>query len=126
MAAGLEQREAALVERDHELRRLSMAIEQSPESIVITDTAGTIEYVNDAFARNTGFAREELIGRNPRILNKGATPRATYEDLWATLARGEVWRGEFHNARKDGSSYIELATVAPIRDAAGVVTHYVG
>ncbi|WP_345793898.1 EAL domain-containing protein [Thauera sp. JM12B12] len=125
MAAGLEQREAALVARDHELRRLSMAVEQSPESIVITDTAGAIEYVNDAFVRNTGYAREELIGRNPRILNKGATPSATYQDLWATLGRGEVWRGEFHNTRKDGSSYIELATVAPIRDAGGVVTHYV-
>ena len=126
LAAGLERREAALAERDHELRRLSMAIEQSPESIVITDTAGCIEYVNDAFARNTGFAREELIGRNPRILNNGATPRATYEDLWATLLRGEVWRGEFHNTRKDGTPFIELATLAPIRDADGVVTHYVG
>ncbi len=125
MAAGLEQREAALVARDHELRRLSMAVEQSPESVVITDTSGAIEYVNDAFVRNTGYARDELIGRNPRILNKGATPSATYEDLWATLARGEVWRGEFHNTRKDGSSYIELATVAPIRDADGVITHYV-
>jgi diguanylate cyclase (GGDEF)-like protein/PAS domain S-box-containing protein len=125
MAAGLEGREAALAERDHELRRLSMAIEQSPESIVITDTAGCIEYVNDAFARNTGYAREELIGRNPRVLNTGATPAATYRDLWATLLRGEVWRGEFHNTRKDGSNYIELATVAPIRDADGVVTHYV-
>ena len=126
MAAGLERREAELVARDHELRRLSMAIEQSPESIVITDTAGRIEYVNDAFVRNTGYAREELIGRNPRILNHGATPLATYQDLWATLLRGEVWRGEFHNARKDGTPFIELATLAPIRDADGMVTHYVG
>ena len=125
MAAELERREAALAARDHELRRLSMAIEQSPESIVITDTSGSIEYVNDAFVRNTGYAREELLGRNPRILNTGATPAATYQDLWATLGRGEVWRGEFHNTRKDGSRYIELATVAPIRDADGVITHYV-
>lgn len=126
MAVELERRQSELARRDHELRRLSMAIEQSPESIVITDTDGSIEYVNDAFVRNTGYAREELIGRNPRILNSGATPRATYEDLWATLLRGEVWRGEFHNTRKDGSTFIELATVAPIRDAYDVVTHYVG
>lgn len=125
MAVGLERRESALAARDSELRRLSMAIEQSPESIVITDTAARIEYVNDAFVRNSGYAREELIGRNPRILNNGATPTATYQELWATLLRGEVWRGEFHNTRKDGTHYIELATVAPIRDADGRVTHYV-
>lgn len=125
MAAGLEQHAAELAARDHQLRRLSMAVEQSPESIVITDTDGRIEYVNDAFVRNTGYAREELIGHNPRILNNGATPGATYQDLWATLLRGEVWRGEFHNTRKDGSQFIELATVAPIRGPDGVVTHYV-
>jgi diguanylate cyclase (GGDEF)-like protein/PAS domain S-box-containing protein len=126
MAAGLERRDAELVARDHELRRLTMAIEQSPESIVITDTSARIEYVNDAFVRNSGYARAELIGRNPRILNNGATPLATYQDLWATLLRGEVWRGEFHNARKDGTPFIELATLAPIRNANGAVTHYVG
>lgn len=125
MAAELEQREAALTVRDLELRRLSAAVEQSPESVIITDTSASIEYVNDACVRNTGYAREELIGCNPRILNRGATPTATYKDLWATLTRGEVWRGEFHNARKDGSSFIELATVAPVRGADGRVTHYV-
>ncbi|HRP66609.1 MAG TPA: EAL domain-containing protein, partial [Thauera sp.] len=125
MAADLERRNAELIRRDEELSRLSMAIEQSPESVVITDTDGRIEYVNDAFVRNTGYAREELIGGNPHILNTGRTPRATYEQLWATLARGEVWRGEFTNTRRDGSHYTESATIAPIKGADGRVTHYV-
>ena len=125
MAADLERRNAELIRRDEELSRLSMAIEQSPESVVITDTDGRIEYVNDAFVRNTGYAREELIGGNPRILNTGRTPRATYEQLWATLARGEVWRGEFTNTRRDGSHFTEFATIAPIKGADGRVTHYV-
>jgi len=111
--------------RDQMLRRLSMAVEQSPTSIAITDTRGRIEYVNDAFLRITGYTQEDLIGANPRILNNGATPRSTYESLWSTLKSGEVWRGEFHNARKDGSPFIESATIAPIRDSSGVVTHYV-
>lgn len=118
MASGLE-------ERDAMVSRLSMAVEQSPEGIVITDTTGRIEYVNDALVRNTGYTREELIGRNPRILNTGRTPRATHEDLWATLARGAVWRGELHNTRKDGSAYVELATIAPIKRPDGAITHYV-
>lgn len=125
MAEGLECREAEIESRDRMLRRLSMAVEQSPTSIAITDTRGRIEYVNDAFLRITGYTRDEIIGANPRILNNGATPRATYESLWSTLKAGEVWRGEFHNARKDGEPLIESATIAPIRDPNGVVTHYV-
>lgn len=125
MAADLERRNVELCRRDEELGRLSMAIEQSPASVVITDTDGRIEYVNDAFVRITGYAREELIGANPRILNTGRTPRATYEQLWATLEHGEVWRGEFNNTRRDGSHYTEFATIAPIKSAEGRVTHYV-
>ncbi|PKO55865.1 MAG: GGDEF domain-containing protein, partial [Betaproteobacteria bacterium HGW-Betaproteobacteria-21] len=107
------------------LRQLAQAVEQSPESIVITDTDGQIEYVNDAFTRATGYTREEAIGQNPRILNAGNTPKAVYDDLWATLSRGEVWRGEFKNTRKDGTSYLELATIAPIKQPDGSITHYV-
>ncbi|MDO9600551.1 MAG: EAL domain-containing protein [Azoarcus sp.] len=107
------------------LRQLAQAVEQSPESIVITGTDGQIEYVNDAFTRATGYAREEAIGQNPRILNAGNTPKAVYDDLWATLSRGEVWRGEFVNTRKDGSNYLELATIAPIKQPDGSITHYV-
>ena len=125
LSAGIERMAVDIGKREAELQRLSMVIEQSPESIVMTDTAGSILYVNAAFQRITGYAREEVLGRNPRILNGGLTPRATYEQMWATLLAGEVWRGEFHNLRKDGSSYLELATIAPIKDAGGVVTHYV-
>ena len=104
---------------------LAVAVEQSPNAIVITDTAGRIEYVNEAFVRSTGYTADEAIGRNPRILNAGRTPAATYDDLWATLERGEVWRGEFINTRKDGGTYTELATIAPIKQADGGVSHYV-
>ncbi|HMX12890.1 MAG TPA: EAL domain-containing protein [Thauera aminoaromatica] len=125
LSEGIDRMALEIGKREGELQRLSMVIEQSPESIVITDTAGCILYVNEAFQRITGYARGEVLGRNPRILNGGLTPRATYEQMWATLLAGEVWRGEFHNVRKDGSAYLELATIAPIKDAGGTVTHYV-
>jgi diguanylate cyclase (GGDEF)-like protein/PAS domain S-box-containing protein len=125
LADGIDHMAVELEKRDAELRKLTMVIEQSPESIVITDTAAEILYVNDAFERVTGYAREEVVGGSPRILNKGLTPKATYDEMWAALTRGEVWRGEFRNTRKDGSTYLELATVAPIKDLSGAVTHYV-
>ncbi|HPE05483.1 MAG TPA: EAL domain-containing protein [Thauera sp.] len=112
-------------EAELRLRQLALAVEQSPNAIVITDTAGHIEYVNEAFERTTGYTAAEAIGHNPRILNAGKTPAATYADLWATLSRGEVWRGEFVNTRKDGGTYTELATIAPIKQADGGVSHYV-
>ncbi|TAH45683.1 MAG: EAL domain-containing protein [Betaproteobacteria bacterium] len=125
MAADLERRDVELAEREDQLRRLSMAIEQSAATILITGTDGRIEYVNAAATTNTGYARDELLGRNPSLLKSGRTPATTYRDLWATLGRGEVWRGEFHNRRKDGSAFIESATIAPVKRADGVVTHYV-
>jgi len=107
------------------LLKLSLAVEQSPESIVITNINAEIEYVNDAFERATGYSREEVLGRNPNVLNKGRTPDSTYRDLWETLTRGEVWKGEFLNTRKDGKEYVESATIAPIKQADGTITHYV-
>ena len=107
------------------LRKLSQAVEQSPENIVITNLDAEIEYVNEAFVQTTGYSREEVIGRNPRILNAGDTPRENYASLWRALHRGEIWKGEFHNKRKDGSEYIEFALVAPLRQADGSVSHYV-
>ncbi len=112
-------------EAELRLRQLALAVEQSPNTIVITDTEGRIEYVNEAFVRTTGYTADEAIGRNPRILNAGKTPAATYGDLWATLSRGELWRGEFVNTRKDGGTYTELATIAPIKQADGSISHYV-
>ncbi len=107
------------------LRKLSQAVEQSPESIAITDLSGRIEYVNTAFVRQTGYGRAELIGGNPRILQSGKTPEETYAALWASLKRGEIWRGEFVNRRRDGSEYIEFAIISPIRQPDGRVSHYV-
>lgn len=112
-------------EANKALRKLSRAVEQSPDGIVITDLGGTIEYVNDAFASISGFSHEECLGRNPRFLQSGKTPRATYAAMWQALGRGQSWKGEFHNRRKDGSEYIEFAVVAPIRESGGRVTHYV-
>ncbi len=108
------------------LRMLSEAVRQSPEAIIITDLEGRIEYVNEAFVSNTGFSREETLGRNASMLSSGDTEHGTYAAMWETLKRGEVWKGEFHNRRKDGSVFIESAVLAPIRQTDGTVTHYVG
>ncbi len=110
---------------EQSLRILSEAVEQSPESIVITDTTGAIEYVNVAFVRQTGYTREETLGRNPRILHSGQTPQENFLAMWASLTRGESWKGEFHNRRKDGTLFVEFAVVAPIRQADGRISHYV-
>ena len=110
--------------RDRSLVKLSQAVEQSPANIVITDLEGRIEYVNAAFVRDTGYTREELLGANPRILKSGKTPPEAYATLWAALSSGRTWEGEFINRRKDGAEYAESAIVAPVRDAAGVITHY--
>ena len=115
----------ALEKREAELQRLSSAIEQSPESIVITDLAANIIYVNRAFSKVTGFAPDEVIGQNPRILQSGETDKNLHIDLWESLTAGRVWRGEFRNKRKDGSFYDELATISPIMQADGRITHYV-
>ncbi len=109
---------------EQEVRRLSLVVEQSPESIVITDLDSNIEYVNEAFVRCTGYTRDEAIGRNPRVLQSGRTPEETYEGLWRALSAGETWRGEFYNRRKDGTEYVESAIVLPIRQPDGTVTHY--
>ncbi len=110
---------------EQSLRILSEAVEQSPASIVITDTSGAIEYVNAAFVRHTGYTREETLGRNPRILQSGQTPPENFQAMWAALTRGESWKGEFHNRRKNGSLFVEFAVVAPIRQAGSQISHYV-
>jgi PAS domain S-box-containing protein len=108
-----------------QLRKLSQVVEQSPASIVITDLAGNIEYVNTAFETSTGYSLAEALGQNPRLLQSGHTPVGVYHDLWQTLSRGETWRGEFVNRRKDGSEYSELAIVAPVRREDGQISHFV-
>jgi len=114
-----------LKKAEQRLRVLSEAVAQSPEAVVITDTQGSIEYVNQAFISHTGYSREEAIGQNPRILKSGKTPPGNYRAMWDALGRGESWKGEFHNKRKDGSVFVEFAVVAPIRQSDGQITHYV-
>ena len=92
---------------------------------MVTDLAGRIEYVNEAFLKVTGYSRDEVLGGNPRILKSGLTPQDTYEAMWKALAAGTAWSGEFVNRRKNGDHYVELATVSPVRQADGRVTHYV-
>ncbi len=108
-----------------ELRKLSLAVEQSSVSIIITNTDAEIEYVNTAFERNTGYSSKEAIGQNPRILQSGKTPPETYVALWAALTRGEPWNGEFYNKRKDGSEFIEFVMITPLRQSDGTISHYV-
>ncbi len=110
---------------EESIRKLSRAIEQSPECIIFTNIQGDIEYVNDAFTEITGYPRDEVIGRNPRLLQSGNTPRSTYAEMWSTLKKGEVWRGEFFNRTKSGRDFTELATISPIRQSNGEITHYV-
>ncbi|MCF8178985.1 MAG: response regulator [Sulfuritalea sp.] len=107
------------------LQMLSLAVEQSPESIVITNLEANIEYVNTAFMRNTGYDREEVLGKNPRILQSGKTPPEIYTDMWDALSHGRVWQGELQNQRKDGSVCFEWASIAPLRGADGKISHYV-
>jgi len=110
---------------EEQLRKLSLVVEQSPESIVITDLEANIEYVNETFVRNTGYSRAEAIGQNPRLLHSGKTPPETFNALWVAMQRGLPWKGEFFNKRKDGSEYIEFSIVTPLRQPDGHITHYV-
>ncbi|MEI7613699.1 MAG: PAS domain S-box protein [Betaproteobacteria bacterium] len=110
---------------ERSVRMLSEAVRQSPEAVVITDTQGNIEYVNEAFTAHTGYTRQEALGQNPRMLNSGLTPLETFKSMWNALTQGKSWHGEFANRRKDGSIFIEWATLAPIRQADGSITHYV-
>ncbi len=108
-----------------QLHKLAQAVEQSPESIVITNLDAEIEYVNQAFLNTTGYQLEEVIGSNPRILQSGKTPPEIHAKLWKTLSDGRPWKGEFCNKRKDGSEYVEFAIITPIRETDGAITHYV-
>ncbi len=106
------------------LRQLSRAVEQSPASVVITDTAGNIQYVNPRFTQLTGYSFDEAIGQNSRILKSGDTPPEEYKRMWQIIASGGEWHGEFHNRKKTGELYWESAVISPITDAQGNVAHF--
>ena len=105
--------------------RLWLAIEQTADSVVITDREGVIEYVNPAFELMSGYTRDEVVGRTPRILRSGAQGRRFYETLWNTILGGRTFRATMTNRRRDGSLYDEDQTITPIRDESGTVTHFV-
>jgi diguanylate cyclase (GGDEF)-like protein/PAS domain S-box-containing protein len=110
---------------ESELRIVSRAVNQSASSIIITDISGSIGYINPAVIDKTGYSEEELIGQKPSILSSGKTPKDKYVELWKTLAAGNTWRGEFHNRKKNGDLYWEIASVAPVKQKNGKVSHYV-
>lgn len=110
---------------DVERERLIAAIEQSDDSIVITDAKGAIEFVNPAFVRVSGYNRDEVIGANPRILKSGEQDDETYRQLWQTLLSGKTWRGRLVNKRKDGTLYAEDATISPVRAPDGHIASFV-
>ena len=105
--------------------RLATAVEQSFETIVITDIYGTILYANPAFEISTGYTRAEALGKNPRMLKGGKHDAEFYTQMWDTLQRGKVWKGHFTNRRKDGILYEEEATITPVRDEAGKIVNFV-
>lgn len=108
-----------------QIRKFTKGIENSPNSILITNAKYEIEYVNPYFTELTGYKAEEVIGRNPNILKSGETAKEVYESLWSTLERGEIWNGEFLNVKKNGELYWESASIGPITDSEGKITHYI-
>ncbi len=110
---------------DEKLRQLSIAVEQSPASVVITDLNANIQYVNPRFTEVTGYSAAEVIGQNSRILQSNQTGKEVFKDLWRTLTSGLVWHGELINRRKNGQIYWEDSQIAPVRNEQGTITHYV-
>jgi len=108
------------------IHMLSSAIEQASESIMITDSNGSIEYINPAFTELTGYEQEEAIGQNPRLLKSGEQDERFYHEMWDKLAQGKAWQGRIVDRKKDGSFYPALLTISPIRDESGETTHFVG
>ena len=109
-----------------QLRQLSLAVEQSPVTIVITDIGGRIEYVNPKFTEVTGYTLAEVRGQNPRILKSGHAPKEFYQQLWQTITAGQTWRGEMLNRKKNGETFWESASISPITNHAGKITGYLG
>ncbi len=113
------------VQAAQQMRKLSSAIEQTADSVMITNRDGVIEYVNPAFELITGYASAEALGRKPSLMKSGQHDDAFYRDLWGAVLHGESYRGVFTNRRKDESLYYEEKTITPLRDTHGEITHFV-
>jgi len=109
---------------EEQLRKLSIAVEQSPDAICITDPDGTIEYINPRTIQLTGFSTEELINQNTRIFSSGEKTKAEYAHMWQIIKSGKIWSGELHNKKKNGELYWESTTISPILNSAGEITHF--
>lgn len=117
-----------LVERknnEEELSKLTRAVENSPVSVLITDTNGNISYVNPWFSQVTGYSLEEVLGKNPRILKSGKHNSSYYKRLWDTIIKGDIWHGEFLNKKKNGELYWEQASISPVFDGEGNIINFV-
>ena len=110
---------------EEEIHKLSKAVEQNPASIVITNTNGDIEYVNPKFCDLTGYTREEVLGKNPRILKSETTPFELFIELWDTILSGNEWHGELQNKKKNGEHYWESALISPIINENRQITHFI-
>ena len=111
---------------EQELLKLSQVVQQSPESIIVADTNGIIEYVNPAACLISGYTADELVGKNPRILKSGYTSAGEYKVMWDSIKAGNEWKGEFHNRKKNGELYWERASISPIKNPDGEITHFLG
>lgn len=112
-------------ETEAQMRKLSYALEQTADFVTITDARGVIEYVNPAFEKKTGYRRDEVLGKTPRIIKSGAHDRDFYERLWQTIAQGEAFRGVIVNRTRSGELYHEEKTITPLKDAQGRITHFI-
>jgi two-component system cell cycle sensor histidine kinase/response regulator CckA len=124
-ALALHSKECERHSAEEMVRKLSRAVEQSADLVVITDRTGVIEYVNPAFEALTGYAREEVIGRTPRLLKSGQQSQALYRELWTTILSGKVFRGTVINRKKNGDLFYAEKTITPVRDTEGRITHFI-
>lgn len=125
MAATLQRRQADAERAAEAMRKLWSAVEQTADSVIITNRDGIIEYVNPAFERETGYGLDEVIGRTPGILKSGQHGKQFYVQMWEAILAGEVFRAVFINKKKDGTIYYEDKNIAPLRDHEGAITHFV-
>jgi len=114
------------IQKEHEMLKLTKAIDASPATVMLTDVKGNIEYVNPKFVEMTGYSAQEAIGKNSRFLKSGQTDECYYFDLWENITKGQEWKGIFVNKRKNGEVYYESAIIAPVKNKHGITVNYIG
>jgi diguanylate cyclase (GGDEF)-like protein/PAS domain S-box-containing protein len=124
LAQSFNEMSQTLGNREEGLRKLLHALDQSPAAVIITSTSGDIEYVNAHFEKTTGYSHDEVVGKNPRFLQSGNTPKKLYSELWKTILNGDAWQGELLNRKKNGELYWESATISPVKDRSGKVSNF--